>query len=247
MTLIESFNSLAWSSVPIILTLAGLEIVLSADNAIVLAVLAKQLRPELQKRALFYGIAGAFILRFFAILGAVWIIKFWFLQIIGGAYLIWLAVDHLTDASDHHDQKQPKVPTGGMASFWKVVIIIELTDLAFAVDSVLAAVGVTTNMVIIYAGAIIGLVAMRFAAVAVMKLLEIFPQLKIYAYVLVAWIGLKLMFQGAHLYLMTRHDLHWEEAIHLSIPEFWTVTFLIAITGFLHWLRISRKKSDHVS
>jgi len=241
MTLIDSFNSLAWSHLPIIFTLTGLEIVLSADNAVVLAVMARQLRPELQKRALFYGIAGAFILRFFAILGAVWIIKFWFLQIIGGGYLIWLAVQHLTDTS-HEDPSVPKYLKGGAASFWKVVVIIELTDLAFAVDSVLAAVGVTDNLLIIYAGAVIGLVAMRFAAVAVMKLLEIFPQLKIYAYVLVAWIGLKLVFQGAHLYLMMRHDLHWEKSIHLSIPEFWTVTALISITAFLHWLRVSRQR-----
>ena len=241
MTLIESFHALSWGHLPIIFTLAGLEIVLSADNAVVLAVMAKQLRPELQKRALFYGIAGAFILRFLAILGAVWIIKFWFLQIIGGGYLIWLALQHLTDTS-HQDPNVPKYAKGGAASFWKVVVIIEFTDLAFAVDSVLAAVGVTNNMFIIYAGAVIGLVAMRFAAVAVMKLLEIFPQLKIYAYVLVAWIGLKLMFQGAHLYLVLSKDLNWEDSVHLSMPEFWTVTVLIAATAFVHWIRVSRRK-----
>jgi YkoY family integral membrane protein len=241
MTLLESLHTLGWSSIPVVFTLAGLEIILSADNAVVLAVLARQLRPELQKRALFYGIAGAFILRFFAILGAVWIIKFWFLQIIGGGYLIWLAVQHLTDTSSH-DPAVPQCARGNATGFWKVVIIIELTDLAFAVDSVLAAVGVTNNLFIIYAGAVIGLIAMRFAAVAVLKLLEIFPQLKIYAYVLVAWIGLKLMFQGAHLYLVLSKDLDWEDAVHLSMPEFWIVTVLIATTAFIHWLRVSRAK-----
>ncbi|MDR2463364.1 MAG: hypothetical protein LBD30_06255 [Verrucomicrobiales bacterium] len=238
MTLIDSFNSLTWSAAPVILTLAGLEIILSADNAVVLAVLAKQLKPELQRRALFYGITGAFVLRFIAIFGAVWIIKFWFLQILGGGYLIWLAVNHLTDAS-HHDPTVPKSVNGSGVNFWKVVVIIELTDLAFAVDSVLAAVGVTNNILIIYSGAIIGLVAMRFAAVAVLKLLEKFPPLKIYAYVLVAWIGLKLMFQGIHLYLVS-HNFEYADVVHLTIPEFWTVTGLITLVAVVHWLRVSK-------
>ncbi|MDR1191189.1 MAG: hypothetical protein LBK60_05930 [Verrucomicrobiales bacterium] len=234
MTLIDSLHTLTWSAAPVILTLAGLEIILSADNAVVLAVLAKQLKPELQRRALFYGIAGAFVLRFLAILGAVWIIKLWYLQIIGGGYLIWLAVNHLT-AAGHHDPTVPKFAGGG-AGFWKTVVIIELTDLAFAVDSVLAAVAVTDNIFVIYSGAIIGLVAMRFAAVAVMKLLEKFAQLKIYAYVLVAWIGLKLMFQGVHLGLAARHH-PWAETVHLTIPEFWILTALIVVTACVHWYR----------
>ncbi|MDR1146156.1 MAG: hypothetical protein LBK71_08485 [Verrucomicrobiales bacterium] len=240
MTLIDSFNALAWSSIPIILTLAGLEIVLSADNAVVLAVLAKQLRPALQRRALFYGIVGALVLRFLAILGAVWIIKFWFLQIIGGGYLIWLAIDHLTGAA--RDPAASRFATGSGASFWKVVVLIELTDLAFAVDSVLAAVGVSGNLLIIYSGAIIGLVAMRFAAVAVMQLLEVFPQLKIYAYALVAWIGVKLTLQGAHLGLLQSRALDWETSVHLSMPEFWLVTALIVTAAAVHWLRLRRAR-----
>jgi len=242
MTLTESLYALTWSHLPLILMLAALEIILSADNAVVLAVLAKRLPPGQQKRALFYGIAGAFILRFIAILGAVWIIKFWFLQIIGGAYLLWLAIQHLSDPRRQDATATPKYLPAVAASFWKVIALIELTDLAFAVDSVLAAVAVTNNLLIIYAGAIIGLIAMRFAAVAVMGLLEKFPPLKIYAYILVAWIGLKLTLQGAHQYLVIREDLDWENIIHLSLPEFWLVTTLIAATAFIHWLRVSRKK-----
>ena len=225
---------LEWVDVPTILTLAGLEIILSADNAVVLAALASSLRADLQKRALFYGIVVALVLRFLAILSAKWIIQFWFLQIAGGAYLIWLAVQHLTE-SGHGGKKDANVPGAkqGMAGFWKVVLAIELTDLAFAVDSVLAAVGISTKLWVIYSGAVIGLVAMRFAAVGVLSLLKKFPALITYAYVLVAWIGIKLVSQGCC-------TQSWGESLHLSVPQFWIVMALIMLTGFVHWLRSRR-------
>lgn len=218
-----------------IATLVGLEIVLSADNAIVLGALANGLPAQQRRRALFYGIMGAFLLRGLAILSAAWIIKFWFLQVLGGGYLIWLGLNHLTSpAAETHDPASPKTKQRG---FWGTVLVIELTDLAFAVDSVLAAVALTQNIWIIYAGAVIGLIAMRFAAVAVLRLLEKFPELNIYAYVLVAWIGVKLTFQGIH-------NKGWfVEQVHLSHGLFWTVMFLIFGAALLHWWRKTRVRS----
>ena len=221
---------LEWVDIPTILTLAGLEIVLSADNAVVMAALASSLRPDLQKRALFYGIMGALVLRFLAILSAKWIIQFWFLQIAGGLYLVWLAVQHLTETKNGH--KGAAVMTDGerMLGFWKVVLAIELTDLAFAVDSVLAAVGISSKLWVIYSGAVIGLVAMRFAAVGVLGLLKKFPALTVYAYVLVGWIGIKLVSQGSC-------TQSWGESLHMSVPQFWIVLGLIMLTALVHWLR----------
>jgi predicted tellurium resistance membrane protein TerC len=131
-------------------------------------------------------------------------------------------------AASHAKQK--------VRNFWGVVIAIELTDLAFAVDSVLAAVGIIPlekldeKIWVVYAGAVIGLIAMRFAAVAVLGLLKSFPALIIYAYALVTWIGLKLILQGCH-------TKGLGESLHLSIPVFWMVMALIMGCGFLHWLR----------
>lgn len=215
-----------------IATLVGLEIILSADNAIVLGALANGLPEHQRRRALFYGIMGAFILRGIAIFSAAWIIKFWFLQVLGGGYLIWLAVSHLTspgNASDDACNLSRK-----QRGFWGTVLVIELTDLAFAVDSVLAAVALTNNIWIIYAGAAIGLIAMRFAAVGVLKLLAKFPELNIYAYVLVGWIGVKLCLQGIH-------NKGWfVEQVHMTHGIFWTVMFLIMGSAGLHWWRKTR-------
>lgn len=226
------------TDIPTILTLAGLEIVLSADNAIVLAALAQGLPQHLQKKALFYGIVGAFVLRFLAILSAAWIINFWFLQVLGGLYLLWLGLNNLT-------AKEGTTSSGcktKVRSFWGVVIAIELTDLAFAVDSVLAAVGIIPidqiqeKIWVVYLGAIIGLVAMRFAAVAVLNLLKKFPALITYAYVLVSWIGIKLILQGFHTHGM---GAQW----HLSTHVFWLVMGLIMLCGLIHWFRHDSKKN----
>jgi YkoY family integral membrane protein len=227
------------TDIPTIITLVGLEIVLSADNAIVLAALAQGLPQSQQKRALFYGIVGAFVLRFLAILSAAWIIKFWFLQIIGGGYLIWLGLNHLT-GGEVESAECKKLKT---RNFWGVVVAIELTDLAFAVDSVLAAVGIIPldklhdKIWVVYTGAIIGLVAMRFAAVAVLTLLKKFPALIIYAYALVTWIGLKLILQGCH-------TKGLGESLHLSVPVFWMVMGLIMGCGLLHWFRSQRRENS---
>ncbi|MDX6767700.1 MAG: hypothetical protein SFU85_13035 [Candidatus Methylacidiphilales bacterium] len=214
-----------------IATLVGLEIVLSADNAIVLGALANGLPPDQRRRALFYGILGAFVLRGLAILSAAWIIKFWFLQVLGGGYLIWLGLNHLTAPSEG-------CPDAGgrpvrQRGFWATVLVIELTDLAFAVDSVLAAVALTSNIWIIYAGAVIGLIAMRFAAMAVLKVLEKFPELNIYAYVLVSWIGVKLTLQGLC------NQGFYAEQLHLSHGIFWIVMSLIMACAGFHWWRKS--------
>ena len=71
-----------------------LEGLLSADNAVVLATIAKNLPLEFQRKALTYGIAGSLLLRFIAILFASYIIKLWWLQAIGALYLLYLPVKH---------------------------------------------------------------------------------------------------------------------------------------------------------
>ena len=229
-----NWGDIGAADIPTILTLAGLEIVLSADNAIVLAALAQTLPAKDQRRALYYGILGAFVLRFIAILCSVWIAQIWFLQILGGGYLVWLGVNHLT-VPEESGTTEEKASGAKKRSFWGTVLAIELTDLAFAVDSVLAAVALSNKMFVIYLGAVIGLIAMRFAATMVLKLLNIFPLLTVYAYAMVLWIGLKLTWQGIG------HSKYFPTVGHgMEHHIFWSVMLVIAGVGLLHYCR-SRK------
>ena len=139
-----------------------------------------------QKKALQYGIWGAFIFRTMAVLAALYLIKFWWLKVIGGAYLFIAAYIGLRGNHANHS-------SGTAAGFWMTVAKVELMDMAFSIDSILAAVAMTDKKRLIIAGGILGIIAMRYAAGIFINLLKRHPALKTAAYILMAIIGAKLI------------------------------------------------------
>ncbi len=128
-----------------LLILIGLEGLLSADNALVLAVIAKHLPEDQKKRAINYGILMAFIFRFGALFAISFIANVWWIQAIGAAYLLYLGLKHVIKArfgkrneNIHNDDEKESAGKG----FWPTVGKIALADLAFAIDSILAAVAI---------------------------------------------------------------------------------------------------------
>jgi YkoY family integral membrane protein len=188
--------------------LVFLEGILSIDNAVVLAMLAKPLPASQRKKALTYGLAGAVIFRLIALASATFLMKWTWVKFLGGAYLVFVAGKHFlskqADGNEVHAKK---------AGFWHVVLTIELTDIAFAVDSILAAVALSNKFWIVFTGGFIGVVMMRFAATLFLKLLERFPAFETSAYQLVLLIGAKLLVDGFHL---PGVDFHSSES-----PAFW--------------------------
>ncbi len=186
-----------------LVTLAFIELLLSSDNAIVLALLAHGLPEKLRKRALFIGLASSFFLRAAALLTVSYLLRYKWLQLLGAAYLIYVAI--------HHFLKKPKNPHQVLAhpSFWMTVLKIELFDIAFAIDSIIAGIvfisnGQSTSSIhpklwIVYAGGMIGLIGIRYAAGLFGSLLQRFPRLETSAYLMVGWIGLKLALSTFHL------------------------------------------------
>lgn len=173
-----------------------LEVILSIDNALVLAILASQLPKAQQKRALSYGLIGAFVFRFIAIGAANYLINLNWIKFVGGGYLVWLAMKNLlAEAESDPEHQKKKAPQ----NFWKAVIVIELTDIAFAIDSILAAVALTNQFWIIVSGGFIGVIMIRLSAGAFIKLLEKFPRFNQSAYLLVLTIGIKVIVEGFHI------------------------------------------------
>jgi YkoY family integral membrane protein len=188
-----------------VLTLVVLEGLLSADNALVLAVMVRHLPRDEQRRALRYGIWGAFGFRAIAVLLSAQLLKFWLFKVVGGVYLLYLAYDHLYSQGPHAgEQKGARFGSG----FWGTVISVELADIAFSIDSIVAAVamadglpkriGTNWKLAVVYIGGILGIIMMRIAAGFFIILLERFYGLAIGAYALVAWIGMKLVLSGVH-------------------------------------------------
>lgn len=213
---------MVFQDVATIFTLALLEGLLSADNALVLAVLVRHLPGAQRKKALRYGIAGAFVFRILCILLATWLINAWYFKALGAAYLLFISIQHLAKrASDKEGMRKRK-----QMSFWKTVMVVELTDIVFSIDSILAAVALSNKIWIIYLGGILGIIAMRFVAGGFLKLLDRFPGLEKGAYILVGWIGLKLA-------LMTAQE-EISGFPHIMHPAlFWSVMAIIFATSML--------------
>lgn len=207
-------------NIGVILTLVILEGLLSADNALVLAILVRHLPKELRSRALKYGIFGAFFFRFIAIVFASYMSEMIWFQLVGGLYLLYIAITHFW-------QKQPdagpEIKTAIGRGFWHTVFVVELTDIAFSVDSILAAVALAPGQIwVLYTGGVLGIITMRFVAGGFLRILDMYPGLETSAYLLVGWIGIKLTSEGL--------GNHW---LHDHPVVFWGVMAILFGFGFL--------------
>jgi len=252
----------------IVLLLVLLEGLLSIDNALVLGLLASRVPKHLQARALTYGLIGAFVFRFIAVATAQYLLEWHVVKLLGGGYLIYIAVKHLffeskeeganilsTDAAGDPqlrdaetgealtaDQEMleikervpvpiPDAQLRAGKSFWMTVVVIELTDIAFAVDSILAAIGLVgvppeghpkdafhPKLWVVVIGGLLGIILMRVAAAMFIRLLERFPRFELSAYLLIIVIGLKLLADWAFNSIENPHvvDFH-----NYAKPEFW--------------------------
>jgi YkoY family integral membrane protein len=194
-----------WSDLVTILVLVVLEGLLSGDNALVLAVLVLPLPEDQQRKALRYGILGAFALRIVATLLAVYLRKMMWVSLVGGLYLLYLPYKHFTEHPDEQptDTRAAATATGilGLSLFWTIVVKADLLDLAFAVDSILAAVAMANKLWVIITGGLLGILMMRLLTMQVLELIKRYPKLIEGAYVVVAWVGIKLVWSflsGVH-------------------------------------------------
>lgn len=207
-------------------TLVLLEGLLSADNALVLALLVRHLPGDHRKRALKYGLVGAFGFRLLFLIAARWLIGMWIFKLLGGAYLLYVGAHHFITHRANADTER----AARRLSFWQTVIAVELTDVAFSVDSILAAVALSNKLWVVYLGGISGIVAMRFVAGGFLKLIDQFPTLTHGAYALVVWIGVKLTCAAGE---TMAHTYNWSVTPHLPESVFWIGMVLIAIASFL--------------
>lgn len=179
----------------IILSLVLIECILSVDNAIVLAAQTQKLPTKKeQEKSLFYGLWGAYLFRFLLIGVGSYLIHFWEIKVIGALYLVYLSANHFWKMAhpERVKRKKGKKRKPILPLFWSVVLSIELMDIVFSVDSILASLAISPNPVIVLIGGLIGIICMRGIAEVIMRLMDIVPELEITAYFLVGLIGIKL-------------------------------------------------------
>jgi YkoY family integral membrane protein len=231
---LEDAALVAWY-IGVLVLLEGL---LSADNALVLAVMVRHLPKLQQRRVLFWGIWGAVVFRVLALSLSSLLLSLWYCKVLGGGYLLYLALAHFLHrtepAGDDGAAPAPK-PARWLTGFWGTVTSITLADIAFSIDSILAAVamaegfpdkfGENWKFFIVIVGGVLGIITMRFVVRYFLILLERFPGLEQGAYYLVAWIGLKLLISGCY----------HAKFIPFHIPEwlFWLGMFGLAVVSFV--------------
>jgi len=242
----------------VLLLLIAIEGLLAADNALVLAIMVKHLPEEERKKALFYGLAGAFVFRFGSLFAISFLVDVWQVQAIGALYLLFIAINHIVRKGFLKKQKEKTEVEKKKSGFWGTVFKVELADIAFAVDSILAAVALAVTLpntdlpniggldggkfLVIFAGGLIGLIIMRFAANFFVKLLHTRPGLEIAAFLIVGWVGVKLS-----VYTLAHPELAVLPEGFAKSPE-WKITFyavllLIAAGGWF----LSKSKKEKIS
>jgi YkoY family integral membrane protein len=201
--------------------LVALEGLLSADNAMVLAVLVLGLPKKQQKKALQYGIVGAFVFRSIAVLLAVYLIRLGWVKLLGAGYLLYLVYRHFSGGEEGSDRRTPPPATSwlGLSPFWSTVAKVELTDIVFAIDSILVAVAMSPKTWVILTGGILGIVMMRLVIGQLLALVERYPPLVDGAFVIIAWVGFKLLIEY----------LHAEGYVHFQVPKWLSLGLIVVI------------------
>jgi len=276
----QTFNPQDIVTIALLIVLEG---VLSIDNALVLALLAKRLPKHQQARALTYGLVGAFVFRGIAIGTAAFLLQWRVVKLLGGGYLLWVAFSHLFSRKDDSEEKLTLDPdenptlidaeTGReltekeqeqelrtrstiasgrpkAVGFWSTVAVIEMTDIAFAIDSILAAIAVVGSapaghvgphpkLWVVMVGGILGVVLMRIAAAVFIRLLERFPRFETSAYLLVCVIGFKLLIDWWFNTAEHPHAVDFHDPASHAFWIFWSLMAVCIAIGFL-----PRKRRD---
>lgn len=238
----------------IILNLILIESLLSVDNAAVLATMVMDLPEKQRGKALKWGIFGAYIFRGLSLIFAAWLVDIWWLKPVGGAYLLYLSLDYFrTRATPQKDDDTLnksesflyKYTLGLFGQFWATVFLVEVMDLAFSIDNVLAAVAYTDNIYLICTGVFIGILAMRFVAQGFVRLMEKYPFLGPAAFIVVGILGLKLCIS---LYSHFYPDAAFSKAIESHDADIWFsiitvgIFFVPVLTSVL--FNFPKKKKD---
>ena len=201
--------------------LVVLEGLLSADNALVMAIMVLGLPRQDHQKALRYGLLGGFAFRAAATMLAVYLIRVGWVKVIGGLYLLYLTYSHFWGRGEGEDRRQaPKAKSLlGLTPFWGTVVRVELINLAFSIDSILVAVAMSPKLWVVICGGILGIVAMRMVAGQLIVLVQRYPALVDGAFIIIAWVGMKLCVE----YL---HEAH---LIALDIPRWVSLGLVVVI------------------
>jgi predicted tellurium resistance membrane protein TerC len=149
--------------------------------------------------------------------------------------LLYLTLHHFLQEGGAETRRTPPpaVPGLGLSAFWFTVVKVELTDIVFAIDSILVAVAMSPKIWVILTGGILGIIMMRLVIGQLLAIVERYPPLVDGAFVIIAWVAVKLLIEY----------LHAESYISFEIPKWLSLGLIVVIfaVAFLY-ARLEEKR-----
>mgnify|MGYP002622746991 CR=1 FL=1 len=213
-----------------LLIIIGIDLVLAGDNAVVIGMAARNVPQEKQKKVIFWGTAGAIVIRILATVLVVKLLDLPGLHLAGGLLLIWISYKLLIDNGKKHEIEAK--PTVG-----KAIVTIMVADAAMGIDNVVAVAGAAHgNVWLVILGLLISIPIMIFGSTLVIKLMNRFP--------VVIYIGAGILAFTAAKMILAEHFLHgFVEA--LSYGKWGVVALIVAAVLIAGKIRNSRQvKTD---
>jgi YkoY family integral membrane protein len=237
----------------LVLQLIILEGLLSFDNALALAALVTRRLsdPDDRKKALTWGIWGAYFFRAIVVVIGVWLMKHEWIKAVAGLYLVQMAVRELFFKKEHFEAEAKTAGEDSkkwfkgirLSPLWSTIIAVEVMDIMFSIDSIAAALALSSKVWVLMTGAILGILLMRVAANSFVVLIHKFPILEKTAFVLVLLAGVNVCLKLKDLdlgFMMLTIDKPIPE--HMFTILLFSVFFgsLLLNARYPHWFKPSK-------
>ena len=167
-----------------LIKIVWINIILSGDNAVVIALAARSLPPHQQRKAVLWGSGAAVVLRIVLTVVAAWLLELPYLQIVGGLLLLWIGYQLLSEGEEEEGESKEYGTLGA------AVRTILLADLVMSLDNVIAvAASAQGNMVLLILGLAISIPLVIFGSTLMIKLMERFPVIVVLGAALIGWVA----------------------------------------------------------
>ena len=206
-----------------LMKIVWINIILSGDNAVVIALAARSLAPHQQKKAIFWGSAAAVVLRILLTVVAAKLLQLSFLQIVGGCLLLWIGLQLL---SEDNEEEGPSKTYGSLMAAVRTILI---ADLVMSLDNVIAvAAAAQGNLLLLILGLAISIPLVVFGSTLMIQLMGRFPIIVLMGAALIGWVGGETIASDAvlHDYAVLHPALHYiaaalGAALVWGVGKFW--------------------------
>lgn len=194
-----------------LLKIIWINIILSGDNAVVIALAARSLPEHQQKKAILFGSGAAVVLRIVLTVVAAKLLALSYLQIIGGLLLLWIGTQLLGGEDEEEGEG------GEKAGLWTAIRTILIADLVMSLDNVIAvAAAAKGSMVLLILGLAISIPLVVFGSKLMIKLMDRFPVIITLGAALIGWVGGETIVSDVALQSIVENN-HWMHTVFPAV------------------------------